>query len=62
MNVVAAILWKYLVSEWRSRDRVVAMILFSLLVVVVFHFALPDRPTGTPPAVGLSSPCLITAT
>lgn len=50
MNVVAAILWKDLVSEWRSRDRVVAMILFSLLVVVVFHFALPDRPTGTPPA------------
>lgn len=49
MNVVAAILWKDLVSEWRSRDRVIAMMLFSLLVVVIFHFALPDRPTGAPP-------------
>ncbi len=41
MNVFLAILWKDLVTEWRSRDRVVAMLLFSLLVVVVFHFALP---------------------
>lgn len=46
---MAAILWKDLLSEWRSRDRVVAMMLFSLLVVVVFHFALPDRPSGAPP-------------
>ncbi len=36
-----AVLWKDLVTEWRDRDRVVAMLLFSLLVVVVFHFALP---------------------
>lgn len=43
MNTALAILWKDLVSEWRSRDRVVAMLLFSLLVVVVFHFALPGR-------------------
>ncbi|MEN8181675.1 MAG: heme exporter protein CcmB [Myxococcota bacterium] len=49
MNVVAAILWKDLTTEWRSRDRIVAMLLFSLLVVVVFHFALPDRAGGTPP-------------
>lgn len=41
MNVSLAILWKDLLIEWRSRDRVVAMILFSLLVVVIFHFALP---------------------
>jgi len=41
MNVFLAILWKDLITEWRSRDRVVAMLLFSLLVVVVFHFALP---------------------
>ena len=44
MNTCLAILWKDLVTEWRSRERVVAMLLFSLLVVVVFHFALP---TGT---------------
>ena len=42
MRVALAILWKDLLSEWRSRDRVAAMLLFSLLVVVVFHFALPE--------------------
>lgn len=42
MNTSLAILWKDLVTEWRSRERVVAMLLFSLLVVVVFHFALPS--------------------
>lgn len=42
MNTTLAILWKDLVTEWRSRDRVMAMLLFSLLVVVVFHFALPN--------------------
>jgi heme exporter protein B len=40
--VLLAILWKDLVSEWRSRDRLVAMLLFSALVVVTFHFALPE--------------------
>ncbi|MDH3519696.1 MAG: heme exporter protein CcmB [Myxococcales bacterium] len=45
MNVFLAILWKDLVTEWRGRDRVVAMLLFSLLVVVVFHFALPGGAT-----------------
>ncbi len=43
MNVALAILWKDLVTEWRSRDRVVAMAVFSFLVVVVLHFALPAR-------------------
>jgi len=42
VNTSLAILWKDLVTEWRSRERVVAMLLFSLLVVVVFHFALPS--------------------
>ena len=46
MNVSLAILWKDLLIEWRSRDRVVAMLLFSLLVVVVFHFALPGGATA----------------
>ncbi len=41
MNVALAILWKDLVSEWRSRDRVMAMLVFSILVAVVFYFALP---------------------
>lgn len=41
MNALAAVLWKDLVSEWRSRDRLAAMLVFSLLVVVIFRFALP---------------------
>lgn len=43
MSVVLAILWKDLVTEWRSRDRVVAMAVFAFLVVLVLHFALPAR-------------------
>lgn len=39
MNVLLAVLWKDLLTEWRSRDRVVAMMVFSLLVVVVLFFA-----------------------
>ena len=46
MNVSLAILWKDLVSEWRARDRVMAMLLFAALVVVVFHFALPTGTTS----------------
>jgi heme exporter protein B len=41
MNVARALLWKDLVTEWRSRDRIVAMVVFSFLVVVVFQFAWP---------------------
>jgi heme exporter protein B len=45
VNVFLAILWKDLITEWRGRDRAVAMLIFSLLVVVVFHFALPGGAT-----------------
>src|SRR5262249_13889760 len=41
VNAFLAVLWKDLLHEWRSRDRLVAMLVFSALVVVVFHFALP---------------------
>ncbi len=41
MNVAWTLLWKDLTTEWRSRDRVIAMIVFSILVVVVFQFAWP---------------------
>jgi len=43
MNVALAILWKDLLTEWRSRDRVIAMLLFATLMAVVFHFALPEQ-------------------
>ncbi|MEZ4216336.1 MAG: heme exporter protein CcmB [Myxococcota bacterium] len=49
MNVVLAILWKDLVTEWRSRERLGAMLAFALLVVIVFHFALPE---GTASGIG----------
>jgi heme exporter protein B len=42
MRVVLAILWKDLLTEWRARDRLLAMLVFALLVVVAFHFALPE--------------------
>lgn len=41
MNVLWTILWKDLLTEWRSRDRLVAMLVFALLVVVVLYFAAP---------------------
>lgn len=41
MNAVLAVLWKDLVSEWRSRDRLVAMGVFALLVVIVLYLAAP---------------------
>jgi len=45
VSVALAILWKDLVTEWRSRDRAVAMAVFAFLVVIVMHFALPlGRP------------------
>jgi heme exporter protein B len=43
VSVFLAILWKDLVTEWRSRDRAVAMAVFAFLVVIVLHFALPAR-------------------
>jgi heme exporter protein B len=46
VNVFLAVLWKDLLTEWRSRDRAIAMLLFSLLVVVVFHFSLPGGATA----------------
>jgi heme exporter protein B len=43
VSVALAVLWKDLVSEWRDRDRAVAMAVFAFLVVLVLHFALPAR-------------------
>jgi heme exporter protein B len=47
VSVFWAILWKDLVTEWRSRDRAVAMGLFAMLVVLVFQFALPGGAGGS---------------
>lgn len=56
MSVLRAVLWKDLVTEWRSRDRVAAMVVFSLLVVVIFHFALPE---GTSQQADANTPGLL---
>jgi len=50
VNVFLAVLWKDLVTEWRSRDRLVAMAVFALLVVVVLWLAAPPRAAGESPA------------
>ncbi len=43
MSVFRAVLWKDLAVEWRSRDRLVAMTLFSALAVILFWFSLPTE-------------------
>ncbi len=40
LKAVGAILWKDLVAEFRSRELLSAMLVFSLLVILVFNFAL----------------------
>jgi heme exporter protein B len=47
VSVLLAVLWKDLLSEWRSRDRIAAMLVFSLLVVIVFHFSLPGGASAS---------------
>jgi heme exporter protein B len=46
VNALLAVLWKDLLTEWRSRDRAIAMLLFSMLMVVIFHFSLPGGATN----------------
>jgi heme exporter protein B len=55
VSVFLAVLRKDLLIEWRSRDRALAMLIFALLVVVIFHFSLPggasSRSQGTAPGL-----------
>jgi heme exporter protein B len=50
VSVLRAVLWKDLVAEWRSRDRLPAMLVFALLTVVVLRFAQPGGSLGGDPA------------
>ncbi len=51
---VSAILWKDLRAEFRSRELISAMLVFSLLVVLTFNFALQlDRVTRETVAAGI---------
>lgn len=53
MNVFLTVLWKDLLTEWRSRDRLVAMGVFALLVVIVLYFAAAPEVGGDARAPGL---------
>ncbi len=43
-SAMKAILWKDLAAEWRSREIISAMLIFSLLVIFLFNFALELDP------------------
>ena len=52
---VAAILWKDIVLELRTKDIVVSALVFALLVIVVFNFAV----TPTPQTVAFVAPGIL---
>lgn len=39
-SAMNAVIWKDLAAEWRSRELVSAMLVFALLVIFIFNFAL----------------------
>jgi heme exporter protein B len=45
---LGALLWKDLVSEWRRRELVVSLAVFSLLVLLIFDFAFDLRRLDVP--------------
>ena len=55
MLAVLAILWKDVVLELRTRDIVVSALVFALLVIVVFNFAV----TPTPQTVAFVAPGIL---
>jgi heme exporter protein B len=40
LRAMTAIIWKDLAAEWRSREMISVMLVFALLVVFIFNFAL----------------------
>jgi len=40
LKSTAAIVWKDIKTEWRTRENLSAMLVFSLLVILIFNFAL----------------------
>lgn len=53
-RAVAAVLWKDLAAEFRSKELFSAMLVFSLLVVLIFNFALQlDRAARENVAAGV---------
>jgi len=52
LGPMAALLWKDILLEARTKDIVVAVLVFSLLVIVIFNFAIDP----TPATIGLVAP------
>jgi heme exporter protein B len=44
VQAMFAVVWKDLAAEWRSRELLSAMLVFSLLVIFIFNFALELDP------------------
>ncbi|MFZ6017983.1 MAG: heme exporter protein CcmB, partial [Chloroflexota bacterium] len=44
MSAMGAVIWKDLRAEWRSREVISAMLVFALLVILIFNFALDLQP------------------
>lgn len=40
VRALGAVVWKDLRAEWRSREMISSMLVFALLVIVIFNFAL----------------------
>jgi heme exporter protein B len=52
IDPILAVLWKDVLLETRTKDIVIAVLVFSLLVMVIFNFAIDP----TPQTVGLVAP------
>ena len=50
LTQLGALLWKDLATEWRRREVVLSLVVFSLLVLLVFDFAFDLRQTELPAA------------
>lgn len=44
LSAMRAVVWKDLAMEWRSREMVSAMLVFAMLVIFIFNFALELDP------------------
>jgi heme exporter protein B len=44
LKAMGAVVWKDLAAEWRSRELLSAMLVFALLVIFIFNFALELDP------------------
>jgi heme exporter protein B len=44
LRALGAVVWKDLRAEWRSRELISSMLVFALLVIIIFNFALEMDP------------------